>query len=275
VTNRSTGAAPVPTAVAARELGFKSERVQRLRRLLRQPKWRAEEGAFVIEGPKLLGAALDADTTVESVYAAPGARHDVLQRVHDLGIPLFNLAAGVTERVADTVTPQGVLAVCGRTDVPLSRLRPLSMVVVAVGVQDPGNLGTILRSAGAATDAGVICCTGTVDPYNPKCLRASAGALFHQKLVARKDPVEVLEELGSWGMQRLATAPSGGAPPDACDLMQPTALVFGNEGQGLDPGILRHVDGTVTIPMSSPTESLNVAMAATVVCFEAARQRRQ
>ncbi|HUQ62612.1 MAG TPA: RNA methyltransferase [Acidimicrobiales bacterium] len=275
MSDRSTGAVPVPTTAPRRELGFKSDRVQRLRRLLRQPKWRAEESAFVIEGPKLLTAALDAGSTVESVYVAPGTAHEAVGRAEGVGVPIFTLAAGVIERVADTVTPQGVLAVCTRTASPMENLRGTTMVIVAVGIQDPGNLGTIFRSAGAATEAGVICCTGTVDPYNPKCLRASAGALFHQKLVARKDPVEVLEELGSWGVQRLATEPSGGAAPDAYDLVQPTALVFGNEGRGLDPALLRLVDGTVTIPMSGPAESLNVAMAATVVCFEAARQRRQ
>ena len=149
------------------------------------------------------------------------------------------------------------------------------MIVVAVGIQDPGNLGTVVRSAGAAGDAGVICCEGTVDLYNPKCLRASAGALFHQKVVVREDPVEVLEQLGSWGVQRLAAAPSGGIGHDACDLVRSTALVLGNEGRGLNEDILRHVDGLITIPMSGGIESLNVAMAATVICFEAARQRRQ
>ncbi|MDQ6928239.1 MAG: RNA methyltransferase [Actinomycetota bacterium] len=257
------------------ELGFRTDRVQRLRRLLRQPKARAEDGAFVIEGPKLVAAALDGGATVEAIYTAPGFVSGALSRAAERGVPVLHLASGVVERVADTVTPQGILAVCRGVDVGLEHLRGSTLIVVAIGVQDPGNLGTILRSAGAAADAGVICCTGTVDLYNPKCLRASAGSLFHQKVVARGDPVKVLEELGSWGLQRLATMPSGGLTHDACDLVRPTALVLGNESRGLEPQILPHVDGTITIPMAAGSESINVAMAATVICFEAARQRRQ
>lgn len=274
MSGRSTGPEPATTE-ATRELGFRSDRVQRLRRLLRQHKARAEEAAFVAEGPKLVAAAFDAGADIEGLYVAPATTHAVIQRAVAAGIPVFTLAPGVMERVADTVTPQGLLAVCTQVETPLERLLGLSLLVVAVGLQDPGNLGAILRSSSAAGEAGVICCSGTVDPYNPKCLRASAGALFHQKIVARENPVEVLEQLGSRGVQRLATAPSGGVAPDACDLVRPTALVLGNESRGLDPELLRHVDGTMTIPMSSAIESLNVAMAATVVCFEAARQRRR
>jgi TrmH family RNA methyltransferase len=256
-------------------LGFKSAPVQRLRRLLRQPKARADEGAFVVEGPRLIGAAFDAGAAIESIYVACDTGDGLVERAMASDVPVSTLAAGVAERVSDTVTPQGLFAVCSRVDVPVESLRGLSLFVVAVGIQDPGNLGTILRGAGAAGEAGVICCTGTVDLYNPKCLRASAGSLFHLSIVAGGDPVEVLEKLGSWGVQRMATMPSGGVAYHACDLVPPTALVFGNESRGLDADLLRHVDVTVTIPMSASTESLNVAMAATVICFEAARQRRR
>ncbi|MDQ6909914.1 MAG: RNA methyltransferase [Actinomycetota bacterium] len=271
MTRRPTGAQPAATTV----LGFKSERVQRLRRLLRQPKARAEEGVFVVEGPKLIAAAVDSGAVVEAIYVAPGVAHDVVDQANDNALPVFSLAPGVAERVTDTVTSQGSLAVCRRVDVPLERLRSASLIVVAVGIQDPGNLGTILRGAGAVEEAGVICCIGTVDLYNPKCLRASAGSLFRQSVVARGDPVEVLERLGEWGVQRLATIPAGGVAYDTCDLVRPTALVLGNESRGLGPEVLRHVDVTATIPTSNGTESLNVAMASTVICFESARQRRQ
>lgn len=249
--------------------------MQRLRRLLRQPKARAEDGAFVIEGPKLITAALDAGAAVESIYVAADLVDDVVDQATDRGLPVYVLAPGVAERVTGTVSPQGSLAVCRPVDVPDDQLRGASLIVVAVSIQDPGNLGTILRSAGAVEEAGVICCTGTVDLYNPKCLRASAGSLFHQSVVARGDPVKVLERLGEWGLQRVATMPIGGVAYDSCDLVRPTALVLGNESRGLGPEVLRHVDVTATIPMANANESLNVAMAATVICFEAARQRRQ
>jgi TrmH family RNA methyltransferase len=248
--------------------------VQRVRRLLRQRSARAEEGAFVVEGSKLLAAALEAHA-VESVYVAPDVREQGLDVGGATGVSVYRLAPGVAERVADTVSPQGILAVCKRVDVPLDRLRGALMIVVAAGIQDPGNLGTILRGAAAAGEAGVVCCAGTVDLYNPKCLRASAGSLFHQMVVDEGDPGEVLDRLGSWGMQRLATMPAGGVAHDASDLSRPSALLLGNESRGVAPELLRHVDGCITVPMAAGSESLNVAMAATVICFEAARQRRQ
>jgi TrmH family RNA methyltransferase len=184
------------------------------------------------------------------------------------------LGPGVIERVSDTVTPQRILAVCGSVDARLDALKGTDLVVVCVDVRDPGNLGTVVRSAGAAGAGGVICCSGTVDVYNPKCLRASAGAVFHLRLVDGGQPVEVLEALRSWGMNRLAATAAGGAPYDGCDLTGPTALVLGNEGHGISQTVLDYVDGAVTIPLAASAESLNVAMAATVLCFEAARQRR-
>ena len=108
-------------------------------------------------------------------------------------------------RVADTVTPQPVLAVAPAVDVPISDLRDATLLMVCAGVADPGNLGTVLRVAEAAGADGVLCCAGSVDVYNPKTVRASAGSLFHIPVVAGGDPGEVLAELGTWGLHRLAT----------------------------------------------------------------------
>lgn len=182
--------------------------------------------------------------------------------------------ADTMRRTSDTTTPQGILAVCREFPLPLEGAREADPLVVCVDVRDPGNLGAILRSAGAAGIGAVLCCEGTVDVHNPKCLRASAGAVFRLPVVHGGSPVEVLETVGSWEVNRLAATATGGTPYDACDLTVPTALVFGNERHGLDDAVLRHVDGRATIPMAPTAESLNVAMAATVLCFEAARQRR-
>ena len=120
---------------------------------------------------------------------------------------------------------------------------------------------------------GVICCDGTVDVYNPKCVRASAGSLFHVRVVAGGEPEKVLATLGEWGLHRMATRPSGGQAYHQADLIRPTAFVLGNEASGLPESLDRLVDETVTIPMAGRGESLNVGMAAAVLCFEAARQR--
>ncbi len=263
-------------------LGFKHKRIQRLRRLVTRRTTRDAERAFVVEGAKVLAEALDAGALVESLYLAPGATSGaagpVIDRAVEAGIRVFDLGPGVIERVSGTVTPQPLLAVAPYLDVSLDALREAATagkgpVVVCVDVRDPGNLGTVLRSVEAAGAAGVICCEGTVDVYNPKSVRASAGSLFHVQVVSGGDPVEVLSTLGDWGVQRMATRPAGGTPYFRADLIRPSAIVLGNEASGLPAEVEKLVDEVVTIPMAGRGDSLNVGMAAAVLCFEAARQR--
>jgi len=245
-----------------------------VRRLVRQPSFRERERAFVLEGAKVLGVALDAGTPIEALYVAPGADTAVVERALAAGARVFDLEPGVMEDVADTVTPQPLLAVVPYIDVPLDAVRDATFVVVCAGVRDPGNAGTILRSAEAAGAGGVVCCDGSVDLYNPKTVRASAGSLFHVPVVSGGDPVEVLEQLGAWQRQRLGAVARDGRDYVTFDLRSPTALVLGNEAHGLDPEVAAACDAGITIPMSGRSESLNVGMAAAVLCFEVARQRR-
>jgi TrmH family RNA methyltransferase len=256
------------------QLGFTSGRVKRLRQLLERSSVRRRERAFVVEGPTLVGDALDAGAPLECLFVAPGTSHPVVHRAGVLGVPVFELAHGVLERVAETVSPQPVLAIARAVDVALAALSAQTLVVVCVDVRDPGNLGTVVRSAEASGVGGIICCDGSVDLYNPKCVRASAGSLFHTRVVAREEPVKVLGTLGDWGLRRLGTRPDGGEPYDRVDFTAPTALVLGNEANGLPAPAAAALDGWVTIPMAGRSESLNVGMAAAVLCFEAARQRR-
>ena len=222
----------------------------------------------------MLGEALAAGAAVESVFVAPGADHPVLTDAHEAGVRIFELAAGVIERVADTVTPQPVMAVVSMVDVGLDDLRGRDPVVVLVDVRDPGNAGTVLRSAEAAGAGGIVCCDGSVDLFNPKTVRASAGSVFHVPVVVGGDSVEVLERLGERGLRRLGTVPRGGEVCYEADLRTPFALVLGNEAAGLPAHVEGVLDGRLTIPMAGRAESLNVGMAAAVLCFEAMRQRR-
>jgi TrmH family RNA methyltransferase len=149
------------------------------------------------------------------------------------------------------------------------------LIVVCIDVRDPGNAGTVARSAWAAGADAVVCCEGTVDLWNPKAVRSSAGAVLHVPIVAAGAPVDVLDEIGSWGVKRWGTACDGGADYATADLSQACALVVGNEAAGLPLGeLLHHLDGLVSIPMPGGAGSLNVGMAAAVLCFEVARQRR-
>jgi TrmH family RNA methyltransferase len=252
-------------------LGARHPEVDRLRRLLRRRSDRAAERAFVVEGPKPVAEALAAGAPVEAIYLADGASFDAPTGA----VPVRILQRGVLERIADTVTPQPVLAVCGAIDVRLDEIAAATFVVVCVDVQDPGNAGTILRSAEAAGAGAVVFIGASVDPYNPKAVRASAGSLFHVPVVSGGEAVDVLEQLGRNGLQRLGTVARTGVVLEHVDLAAPVAIVLGNEAHGLPPELLAVLDGEVTIPMAGRSESLNVGMAAAVLCFEVARQRRE
>jgi TrmH family RNA methyltransferase len=292
-------------------LGPRHQRVQRLRRLLQRHSVRHSERCFVVEGVKVLDAALEAEAPVEAVYADPSARQHppsaaLLERARSAGVRVVMLRSGVMERVADTVAPQPVCGVVGFVDVPLHEIAPLdgfspdevvpgepatskvgraerapadgagrSPLLVCVDVRDPGNLGALVRVADAAGAGGVITCAGTADVYGPKTVRASAGSLFHVPLVLGGEPAAVLEVLGAAGYTRLGTLARGGQDYVEQDLSGKVALVFGNEANGLPEGVASLLDGGVTVPMSGRAESLNVAMTATVLCFEIERRRRQ
>lgn len=256
-------------------LAYRHQKVQRLRRLLGRRSARQAERAFVVEGAKVLSEAMRAGVPIEGVYLAPDAPDDVLWLAKESGARVHELASGVLERIADTVTPQPVMAVVPWVGVPLDTLRRATFLVVVVDVRDPGNAGTVLRSSEAAGADGVVCCDGSVDVYNPKTVRASAGTLFHIPLVSGGDPVEVLEQIGSWGVRRLGATARVGSDYAALDLTAPVAFVLGNEATGLPEEVEPLLDEHVQIPIAGRAESLNVGMAAAVLCFETARQRRR
>lgn len=219
----------------------------------------------MVEGSKLLAEATAAGVEPIDVFTTPDHPRE---GAHEL-------APGVMERVSDTITPQPVMAVVPFVDVPLDTLAGATFLVVCVDVRDPGNAGTVLRSAEAAGADGVVFCDGSVDVYNPKTVRSSAGSLFHVPVVVGGDALEVLERIRGWGVTRLGTSSHAGADYSAVDLTRPIAVVLGNEANGLPPHVTAALDEAVTIPMAGRSESLNVGMAASVLCFEAARQRRE
>jgi TrmH family RNA methyltransferase len=254
--------------------------VQRLRRLASRRSARQAERRFVVEGATLLAEAGRAGAVIEAVFldaveATPTERDQALAS-SEAGAQVFELQRGVLARVCDAVSPQPIAAIVANLDIPVDDLesRNGGLVVVCAYVSDPGNLGTILRSAWAAGAGAVVCCAGSVDVYNPKTVRSSAGALFHVPVVAGAQAPEVLDLMRSWGLRTWATAARGGMDYTDTDLSEPTALVFGNESRGLAGSISNRVDGTLSIPMAGSAESLNVGAAAAVLCFEAARQRR-
>ena len=246
-------------------LGLTNPRVQRLRRLLGRRSARSDDGAFVVEGGGLLAEAVTAGWEIEVQFVAPGGTP-----VDAPGVPVAQLAPGVLERVASTETPQPVLGIVRQRTTTLPALTATAtFVVIGAGVSDPGNLGTILRSAEAAGADGVVLTTGSVDPFNPKVVRASAGALFHLPIVVGVSS----DALDHSGLELIGTSSHHGVPFTERDLTGPLALVVGSETHGVGEEIA--IDTWLTIPHVGRSESLNVAMAATVLCFEVARQRRR
>jgi TrmH family RNA methyltransferase len=200
-----------------------------------------------------------------------------MAQVDTADIRTAELKEGVLEKLGTTRTPQPVLAVTPMTDSPpLSALTGPGPVLVLVGVGDPGNLGTLLRSAEASGCAGVVSCGASVDVHHPRVVRASAGSVFGIPVVEpdgpADDPVVVVDALRSAGRRALG-ATSDGRPAPEVDLAGPVALLLGNEAHGLDDAVRARVDGLVSVPMTGAAESLNVAMAGTVLVFEAQRQR--
>ena len=195
------------------------------------------------------------------------------ERLGNAGVPIEHLKEGVLERLGSTVTPQPVLAVAPMPTPSPDVLASDGLVVVGIALADPGNAGTLLRSAEASGAAAILLSEGSVDAYNPKVVRASAGAIFGVPVLEGWSAVEALDELGRRNRQRWAADARTGTPYDEVDFTVPTAIVLGNEAHGLPPDLDDHLDGRVTVPMHAGAESLNVAMAGVVLCFESARQR--
>jgi TrmH family RNA methyltransferase len=261
-------------------LSARNPLVQQLRRLSRRRSSRLDEGRFVIDGPVLVADALAAGIALEVAFVETGAPAPVptlAGRLGAAGVRVHRVAPGVLAGAVDTVTPHGIAAIARRPAPAAASIRstPVPMVIVLAGVADPGNAGTLLRSAEAAGATEVWSVAGSVDLFAPKVVRASAGALFHVPVRADIDADSAVGELRAAGIAVLGTRARDGVPYDRADLTGPSALVLGNEAHGLDGGWAAAVDRWLTIPMVGRAESLNVAMAGTLLTFEAARQRRR
>ena len=233
------------------------------------------DATVVLEGPRTLSEALAAGIEPSVVVVAESAGHapalrDALDRL-DARVEVLTLTDRAFDSVAPAVSPQPVLALVARPEVELPRsLGCDDLVLVLVGVSDPGNVGTIVRSAEACAARCVIV-SGGADPWAPKAVRASAGSMLRVPVVSGVDAAEALSALRVAGARVVAADAHDGAPHDAGVLAAsngPVALVLGSESHGLDPALRELVDRRVRIPMAGDAESLNVAMAATLLAFE-------
>jgi RNA methyltransferase, TrmH family len=255
-------------------------RLKELRRALANPSREpGSEGRGLagIEGPNLLEEALRAGLRVDCVFAAEGAE----RLLDDMALPpeteILLMPKSLLDSAVTTETPQPVAALIEPPDWTWAHLlgthdTTAPLIVVLAELQDPGNLGTILRSAEAFGADGVLSLPGTVSAWNPKAVRASAGSIFRLPLLAISEQ-EALIHLRKAGVKIWTTTVHGAEPADLADLAGPVALLIGNEGNGVSADLAIKADGALTIPCPGPVESLNAAVAASVLLYEASRQR--
>ena len=258
-----------------------SGRVKAARRLARRAS-RAELGLFLAEGPQAVREALTLENCVREVFAVPGAaaQHPEIHEA-SAGLPWHLVDEAALASLAETVHPQGLVAVCRAVDRPLDDLldaRP-RLLAVCADVRDPGNAGTVIRCADAAGADGVVLTGSSVDPFNGKTVRATAGSLFHLPLAVGGDPRDVVRRLREAGLTVLAADGAGETDLDEAEerglLDRPTAWLFGNEAWGLPADLAALADHRVAIPIHGRAESLNLATAAAVCLYSSARAHRR
>lgn len=244
---------------------------------LKKRAMRDHDRRFLLEGRQGVAEALAAGAAVHAVFlTVSDDALDVSLRelAAESGVPVFEVTEAVMSHLTSTVTPQGVVAVADFVDGPIETIDlDRGVVPVLVEVRDPGNAGTILRSADAAGAAGVVVTRASVDVYNPKTVRATAGSLFHLPVARDVGVEEAIESLRGRGATIVAASADGERSVYDAPLAGPVAVLFGNEAHGLAAPIRDVADLTVRVPIAGAAESLNLAAAATVILFEAARRR--
>jgi len=251
-------------------------RLKDLRRALAHP---GSGGAYPagIEGPNLLAEALLAGLSIPTVFVAQGAESLLDSFALPSSTEVLLLPKNLLNSALATETPQPVAALVEPpawkwTDVLAPQSKAAPLLVVLAGLQDPGNLGTILRSAEAFGAHAVLSLPGTVSPWNPKAVRASAGSLFRLPFLS-VTAEDCFTRLRQAGVKIWTTAVNEAQSASLTDLTTPVALIIGNEGNGVPDEIAAHAGGAITIPCPGPVESLNAAIAASVLLYEASRQR--
>jgi RNA methyltransferase, TrmH family len=256
-------------------IGTHSPRLKAARRLAKRA-FRDRERLFLAEGPQAVREAVGNNATITDLFVTAQARTrhaDIVDAIAARNIPVHLVNDAVMSELAQTVTPQGLLAVCEFVDVPLDQVITArsGLAAILANVRDPGNAGTVLRTADAAGADAVIFADASVDPYNGKCVRASAGSLFHLPIVTGANLKDVVRRAHDNGLTVLAADGNTGRSLDDTDLGRQTAWLFGNEAWGLPKELLALADEAVAVPIYGKAESLNLATAAAVCLYASAR----
>ena len=259
-------------------LGPNNPRVRALRRLATQRRDRRVQGVALVEGPTLVAEALGNDDTIgriREIYTENPLERDSQQRADLASIAVTLVEPGVLDKALDTVSPQPVVAIVEQSSASLESLPLDRPVLMLVDVRDPGNMGTLIRTAEASGCAGVVLAGSCVDPSNPKVVRSSAGSWLRTPIVELPDAFETLAVLSAQSRPTLAAALVPGAVEMWHADLGRAVIVLGNEAHGLSPEVVEACDAAVIIPFDGPTESLNVGVAGALLAFEGLRQRRK
>jgi TrmH family RNA methyltransferase len=257
-----------------------NRRVKEIRDQIREG-WPDSQGRVLVEGIKLIEEALKSSLNVDSFYVSEQTRkiellQQLLENTKTIQPVVIQMSEKAFSEISSTETPQGVSALVFLPKWRLQRILSRdSLIIFAHCLQDPGNLGTLLRSAEAFGADAIILSRNSVNPYNSKAVRASAGSVFRVPCFPGWDPQKTLKLFNENNYRVYATGPGKGADFRAIDYRGRVVLILGNEARGLDGNILDHVESRITIPISSFVESLNVAVASSIILCQAAEQRRR
>ena len=252
-------------------------RVKELLKLKKQSKYRQEQGVYLVEGIRMCKEAPIHEIGQIWVSDSFQEQHPEFANEFEMVRTFYEVPDEIFQRLSDTQHPQGVLCVMRqkRYEIGLILKQEHSLLMVLDHLQDPGNVGTILRAGEAAGVTGVILSAGCADIYNPKVIRSTMGSIYRMPFVYVEDLPEVLEELKRRGIHCYAAHLEGKNSYDRESYVKGSAFLIGNEGNGLSEEVAACADIRIRIPMLGQVESLNAAAAATVLMFEAARQRRE
>jgi TrmH family RNA methyltransferase len=242
---------------------------------LRKRAYRDDARSFIVEGARAVAEALDREPRGLTMLVVEDPLDPLAVLASERGVDVLHVTPELIRAITSTVTPQGVLGVAPYLDEPLDAIEHEDPACVAIlhEVRDPGNAGTILRSADGSGASGVVFTSSSVDAYNPKTVRASAGSIFHLPLVRGIGTPEAIASLRDRGYRTFAMDARGSENLYGLDLAGRIAFVFGNEAHGLPQDVVRLADATVRVPQAGGAESLNLAAAGTVCLFEWARRR--
>jgi RNA methyltransferase, TrmH family len=236
---------------------------------------------MLLDGPHLVADALAAGVSIETVAFTARAVSmpelvRLVERLSTTPAELVQVTDSMMAAMSPVSTPSGVVAIATRPASSLDRVLAASpaLVVAAVDMQEPGNVGAVVRASEAGGATGAVFCGASADPFGWKALRGSMGSVLRLPVASDLPLEQALAAARTAGLRVVAAVPRGGERPDAIDLREPTLLLLGGEGSGLSADDMAAADARVSIPMRAPVESLNVAVSAALLVYEAARQRR-